>query len=202
VNVELRRDSRPVESGLFLNVVHRRKEFELFAQASLPVDMPVEKTGEKAGGAVEVQALPARIEVVYPLIPNAPTCRVEKGPELSAIDLPVSGNASCSKHLKEVVVGKVPHGCQLEFQQSRLMRVQVYAVDPLRGTEQVVECIASGAGDHDDPIGGCDVQRLLVHGGIFPTLVVDQVSLVDLFEEPLFHDTSRPLRRCCPMRQK
>jgi hypothetical protein len=64
------------------------------------------------------------------------------------------------------------------------MRVHIDAVDAGRIVNHIVERIASGARDHHDPVAWADIQYLIIDCRIFPTLVVNEISRMDLIEEP------------------
>ena len=67
------------------------------------------------------------------------------------------------------------------------MWIQVDATNTLGTAENVIECVASGARNHRNAIGRSDIQGQFIDMRVFPALVVDEISLVDLIEEPLFH---------------
>jgi hypothetical protein len=64
------------------------------------------------------------------------------------------------------------------------MRVDIDAMDGGRVVNHVIQRIATGARDHHDTVLGADIQNRVVHCRIFPTLVVNEISRVDLVKQP------------------
>lgn len=76
---------------------------------------------------------------------------------------------------------------QLEFEKGGLVGIAVDAIDGCGLAQQIIQGVATGAGDGRNSITRTNRKRDAVHIGIFPTLVVDQISFVNLIEQPLFH---------------
>jgi hypothetical protein len=93
-------------------------------------------------------------------------------------------DAAIAEHLEKLVVPKSFNGSQFQFQERRLVRIDIDAVDRGGVVNQIVERIAAGAGDHHDTIVRADIQNRVIQGRIFPTLVVDEITGVDLIEKP------------------
>ena len=139
---------------------------------------------------MKVKSASALVKVSDAAVPDPSARHAEKRPKFLPVDREVSFDPSHSKHRKEIRVLERSYGRQLEFEKSGLVGIQIDAVDSLRAVQQVVQRIAAGAGDHDDPIFLADIQSPLINNGVFPALVVDEVSPVNLVEQPLVHSAS------------
>jgi len=186
----MRRDPRAIEGTLLRNVADCLNVIKILAKAWPPANMPVESAGEESGCAMEIETAPAFVEVADAPVPDSPAWHAKKRPQLLPVDRDMLSDLSFPKHREELGVPQRPQGGNLELKESRLVRIQVDAVDALRTAEHIVESVAAGTGDHDDPIGCADIQCSLVNKGIFPALVVDEVSSVNLVEQPLVHSAS------------
>src|SRR5262245_1474000 len=121
---------------------------------------------------MKVETAALAIEIMDALVPDSPTRNAQKRAQLSSIDRCVPMNAPFAKHREEVAVLQRAQCGKLQFKQRSLVRIQINAIDAFGFAQGIVKSVATGACNHDDPVPGFDLQRLLVDDGIFPTLVV------------------------------
>ena len=103
--------------------------------------------------------------------------------KLIAVDTLVLENAAVSEHFEKLLVSKRRNGGELQLEQRILMWIHVYAMNRGRIADQVVQGITPRARDHHDAVAGTDIQYGIIDRGIFPALVVYEISRVDLIEE-------------------
>src|SRR5262249_35035873 len=91
------------------------------------------------------------------------------------VHLPGAGRAALAEQLEERVVVQTQNGGALQFKKRVLDGVDVNGVDLAAAGQQVVQGVAAGAGDDDQPVALTQLQGDPVQGGVFPAGVVDQV---------------------------
>ena len=57
-------------------------------------------------------------------------------------------------------------------------------MDPGRVVDHIIQCVTPRARDHHNTVPGADIQNCVVHCRIFPALVVNKISGVDLIKQP------------------
>lgn len=186
----MRSNPRTIEFSLLWDIVNGLDVLQVVPNPRVSPNMPVEDAREQSRCAMEVKPAPAAIEIADSLIPDAPARGAENRPELLSVYREMSMDSSFSEHREKVPVLKCPESSQLEFEQCSLVRIQIDTIDAFGAAEEVIQRVAAGAGDHNDPVAGCDLQSPLVNNRVFPALVVDEVASVNLVEKPLLHNAS------------
>ena len=84
------------------------------------------------------------------------------------------------------MVGQMGQRRQLQPGQRDMIGIEIDGDDLCRLGGQIIEDVAAARGDGDQPVMGLKLQRLQIHAGIFPDLVIDKA---------LKHQGKKPLQR-------
>ena len=117
--------------------------------------------------------------------------RREVVPHRVVIHLSGVRSSTFAEQLEEAGLIEAEDARALEFEEGNLDRVDIDGVDLARSCEQVVEGIATRAGDHHDAIGRAEIQGHAIERGIFPAGVVDQIVAMDRREDSATEFLSR-----------
>jgi hypothetical protein len=183
----------PVDPELVFD--RRRGQYPLHdaPQSGYVLDVPLDGESDQAGGTTVVEALapgPRRLEESYLAVPERAR-RLREGRAKCGVDLARAAGAALAEEGKERFEVERSNSCSFQLQQVILPRVLVHG-EHSRPQQGVIEGIAAGAGNHQDPVGRGQGQRLAVHGRILPALVVDQAVAGDGFEYPPSEPSAAP----------
>ena len=134
---------------------------------------------------MEIEPATMRREPVTTRIPEALREGRQLGAQHIAIDLIEVGMATQPEQREEVAVFEATYAGELQFQQCGLTRIGVHRIDATRAEQGVVQHIAAGAGDDQQPILGSQCQRLPVNRRVFPASVVNQRPRIHRIENLL-----------------
>ena len=95
---------------------------------------------------------------------------------------------------EEVFEFQRPYAGDLEFEKGILTRVRVDREYPVRARQDVIESVAPCACDYQHIVVGSKSKCLPVHGGIFPTRVVNKRAGIDGVEDRLIKTISQRKR--------
>lgn len=163
------------------------KLFDLAVQPGTGAQILREQPCKKAGGAVVVkraaQAVGAKkmkvlIPILLGIIGQLCTYRLL----IQLVDLCIGTH---TKYLPQLLVVTVFKQSKLECEQSILPRIHVHTVDVLRLVKQVIEGVATSAGDHHNPAIGVKLQELAITAGVFPAGIIYQLTLMNAAEYPV-----------------
>ena len=154
-------------------------------RAELKERVPHDPGGE-AGGPMIIEGFfeALWIEKANPFIPETLGGFAELGAHVG-IDFIVIDVGADSEHFKQVVKAIADDECLLEFKKCVLAVIDVDGMDLRRIVQQIVQGVASSAGDHDNGAVTIDLHELAVDAGIFPSAVIDEVRAVDVSEKDI-----------------
>ena len=137
-----------------------------------------------AGSPVVVERFfqTARIKEGDFIVPKLLRRLRQPGPD-RAIDRLVALMRTDAKKLEQVTEVTAPDQRELELEHGVLAVVDVDRMDLGRPIEQVVERVATGAGDHDDAALSVESHEFAIDARIFPAGVVDQLPAMDVVKD-------------------
>ena len=108
-------------------------------------------------------------------------------PEKRAAGMGIIGAAIglAEKAEEAFMVGKIAERGQLQFGQRDMIGIEIHRRDRNGCAGQVIENVAAAAGDGDQTMMGLELQRLQIHAGIFPDLII---------HKPLEHKGKNPFQ--------
>lgn len=141
---------------LLRSEIGRVEQFEDFVTASGDVVHIIgNHVSERAAGSSKVERFFGMIEEPDPAIPILAAGRGKGLTKLGCVNRFDAGQMAPAKHTEEIFVLKVSQRGDLQFQQSILPRVHVDRIHMPNAAQEVIQRIATGRCDDQEPILGC-----------------------------------------------
>lgn len=129
---------------------------DLPGQLGPQAEIGPEAARDKAGQAVEIEAAVAAAEPFDAAVPVGLGKGREVAAQVLAVELPGVGVEAAAEEGEEIVETEIANAGDLQFQQGILARIGVDGMDLCRPLQGVIESIATGAGNDQQPVIGSE----------------------------------------------
>jgi hypothetical protein len=110
---------------------------------------------------------------------------IQPGQQMRVEKIEIGGITGLAEKAEETfVIGQMGERRQLQLRERDMMGIEVDREDPRRCRGQIIENIAARRSDGNQPVMGAKLQRIQIHTGVFPDLIIDK-ALKHKSKEPL-----------------